>query len=463
MRGEEEANMSSRKNRKGWTRRDVLGALGRTAALGVLGTGVGPAVLRAGAATRDFNWRKHAGTSLRFCGWNELWSMAMDKKVAEFEQVTGIKLNWEHLPQDQNRQKVQTELTAKNKDLDLLWVAPHVEGVKYLRAGWLVPLDEFLGKPDLVPPDFDLQDFAPGFWNTCRMDGKMTTFPTVVEVACLMYRSDLLEKKGLKAPTTLEELEAAVAKLHDPPNVYGIVNRGTITQAPVTWSSYLYNFGGDYLDKNRQCAIHTPEAVRATDYYGRLHRQYGPPGITTLNWPESSSVIAQGKAAFTSDNNNWRNIYDDPEKSKVVGKMAYALFPRGPAGNTPGIWTAGPSISAYSEKKEAAWYFIIWSLSKANQLYTHLSGIAATRRSAWQSPRYKEQEKNPAWAEVTLKTMEMSSKGYSPEVVSVMEVRNRVGEVIVKALQGVTGDALRAEAAKACADITRILERTEKA
>ena len=143
--------------------------------------------------------------------------------------------------------------------------------------------------------------------------------------------------------------------------------------------------------------------------------------------------------------------------------MAYALFPRGPAGNTPGIWTAGPSISAYSEKKEAAWYFIIWSLSKANQLYTQLSGIAATRRSAWQSPRYKEQEKNPAWAEVTLKTMEMSSKGYSPEVVSVMEVRNRVGEVIVKALQGVTGDALSAEAAKACADITRILERTEKA
>jgi hypothetical protein len=59
--------------------------------------------------------------------------------------------------------------------------------------------------------------------------------------------------------------------------------------------------------------------------------------------------------------------------------------------------------------------------------------------------------------------MEMSSKGYSPEVVAVMEVRNRVGEVIVKALQGVTGDALRAEAAKACGDIQKILQVTEKA
>ena len=91
MRGEEVANMSSRGDVGRWTRRDVLGALGRTAALGVLGAGVGPAVARAGAASRDFNWRKHAGTRLRFLGWNELWSMAMDKKVPEFEELTGIR------------------------------------------------------------------------------------------------------------------------------------------------------------------------------------------------------------------------------------------------------------------------------------------------------------------------------------------------------------------------------------
>jgi multiple sugar transport system substrate-binding protein len=388
--------------------------------------------------------------------------MTMDKKVPEFEELTGIKLNWEHLPQEQNRQKTQTELTAKNRDLDLLWVAPHVEGLKYLRAGWLVPLEEFLGNPNLVPPDFDVKDFAPGFWQTCRMDGKQITMPTLVEVACLMYRRDLLEKKGVKVPTTLEELEAAAAKLHDPPNVYGIVNRGTVPQAPVTWSSFLYNFGGSYLDKDRHCAIHTPEALRATEFYGRLHRQYGPPGMTSLNWPESTSVAAQGRAAFTTDSNNWRNIFDDPQKSKVVGKVGYALFPRGPAGNTPGIWTAGPAISAYSEKKEAAWYFIAWALGKSSQLYSHLTGVAACRRSAWQSPRYKDQERDPAWAEVTLKTMEMSSRGYSPEVVAVMEVRNRVGEVIVKALEGVTGDPLRSEAVKACADIHRIIQRTEK-
>ena len=175
--------MSSREYEGLWTRRDVLGMLGRTAALGVLGAGAGPSVVRAAATSQDFNWRKHAGKSLRFLGWNELWSMTMDKSLPEFEQLTGIKLNWEHLPQEQNRQKVQTELTAKNKDLDLLWVAPHVEGLKYLRAGWLVPLDEFLGKPNLVPPDFEVQDFAPGFWQTCRMDGKQVTMPTLVEVA----------------------------------------------------------------------------------------------------------------------------------------------------------------------------------------------------------------------------------------------------------------------------------------
>lgn len=450
--------LPSEKTRPSRGRREFLRTLGRTSVLGTLAlTG---AATR--SAARDFNWRKHAGTTLRFLGWNDLWSMTMDKKVPEFEQLTGIKLQWEHLPQDQNRQKTQTELTAKNKALDLLWVAPHVEGLKYLRAGWLVPLDEYLSNSSLVPPDFDTADFAPGFWQTCRMDGKQITMPTLVEVACLMYRKDVLEAKGVAVPTTLEELEKAAAKLHEPPNMYGIVNRGTVPQAPVTWSSYLYNFGGSYLDRDRKCAIDRPEAVRATEYYGRLHRQYGPPGMTSLNWPEASSVFAQGRAAVETDSNVFRNIFDNPEKSKVSGKVGYAFFPRGAAGNTPGVWTAGPSISAYSEKKEAAWYFIIWALSRANQLYTHLSGVAASRRSAWQSPAYKDKEKDPTWADVTLKTMEMSSRGYSPEVVAVGEVRNRVGEVIVKALEGVTGDPLRAEAERACRDITRIMARTEK-
>lgn len=441
------------------TRRGFLRGIGRAGAAGLL-AGAVPA--RAGAAA-DFNWRKHTGTTLRFLGWNDLWSMAMDKKVPEFEKLTGIKLHWEHLPQEPNRQKTQTELTARNKDLDLLWVAPHVEGVKYLRAGWLVPLDEYLANASLVPPDFDVTDFAPGFWQTCRIDGKQITMPTLVEVACLIYRKDLLEAKGVKVPTTLEELEAAAAKLHEPPGVYGIVNRGTVAQAPVTWSSYLYNFGGSYLDRERRCAIDRPEALQATEYYGRLHRQYGPPGMTSLNWPEASSVFAQGRAAIETDTNGFRNIFDDPQKSKVVGKVGYAFFPRGPAGNTPGVWTAGPSISTYSEKKEAAWYFIIWALNGPNQLYTHLSGVAASRRSAWQSPAYREKEKDSAWAEVTLRTMEMSSRGYSPEVVAVGEVRNRVGEVIVKALEGLTGDRLKAEAEKACKDIQRIMARTEKA
>lgn len=444
----------------GCTRRQMLGTLGGATAIALAGAAGG---VRRVHAAQDFNWRKHEGTTLRFLGWNHPWSDLIDKRLPDFEQLTGIKVVLEKLPQEQNRQKTQTELTARNKDLDLLWVAPHVEGLKYLRAGWLAPLDEFLTKPGLLPPDFEQADFAPGFWQTCRMDGKQITMPTLVEVACLMYRKDLFEAKGVKVPATMDELEQAAARLHEPPGVYGIVNRGTVAQGPVSWSSYLYNFGGSYLDRERKCAVDRPEAVRATEFYGRLHRQYGSPGMTSLNWPEASSLFAQGRVAMQTDANNFRNTFDDPQKSKVVGRVGYAFFPRGLAGNTPGIWTAGPAISAYSGKKEAAWYFIAWSLSKPNQLYTHLAGVAASRRSAWQSSAYKEKEKNPAWAEVTLKTMEMSNRGYSPEVVAVAEVRNRVGEVVVKALEGVSGDRLQAEAQKACRDIERIMARTEKA
>jgi len=43
-----------------------------------------------------------------------------------------------------------------------------------------------------------------------------------------------------------------------------------------------------------------------------------------------------------------------------------------------------------------------------------------------------------------------------------MEFRNRVGEVLVKAIQGLTGDALKEEAAKADVQLQAILDRTEK-
>jgi multiple sugar transport system substrate-binding protein len=387
----------------------------------------------------------------------------MVDKLPEFENLTGIKVKWEMFPENQHRQKAPIELIAKNKDLDLLYVVPSVEGTQYYRAGWLHPLDGLLNDPAATPSDWDPADVSKGLVNACKIDGKQITWPASAECALFMYRKDIFEQKGVKVPRTLDEMEQVVAKVHEPPNLVGITSRGTAQQVVVPWSSYLRNFGGDYLTKDRKPAIASPGAVQSIEYFARLLRNYGPPGVTSFNWPEAQAMFLQGKAAVLTDGSSVSSGIEDPGVSRVAGKVGYAVFPAGPAGNTPSTWTAGLAISTFSEKKEAAWYFILWGLNKQNQIYTHARGLTVGRQSAWHAPEGLEVTKKiPDMVESTLKTFSMSDKTYNPAVVAVFEVRTRVGEVIVKALQGATGETLKAEAKKAEEDIVDIMARTEK-
>ena len=174
-------------------------------------------------------------------------------------------------------------------------------------------------------------------------------------------------------------------------------------------------------------------------------------------------MMAQGRAAIYLDSSAQRPNLEDPKQSKVIGNVGYALFPKGPTGVfNPWVWTSGQAISALSEKKEAAWYFILWGLSKEMQLYTQVKGIPSSRKSAWASPQVQEDRKKaPDWHEVVAKTTELSTHGINPPVVAVVEFRNRVGEVVLKAIQGLSGDALKAEAEKADKDLLEIMARTE--
>ena len=64
----------------------------------------------------------------------------------------------------------------------------------------------------------------------------------------LYYRKDLFQKAGLKVPTNFAELEAAAKKLNAD-GVAGIASRGKGAAAVTQLSSYVYNYGGLYLDK----------------------------------------------------------------------------------------------------------------------------------------------------------------------------------------------------------------------
>ena len=79
------------------------------------------------------------------------------------------------------------------------------------------------------------------------------------------------------------------------------------------FSSFLYSMGGDWFDADRKATINTPEALAAIDLYGTLLREYGPPGVLNMSWPQAVAIFAQGNAAMYTDASSIYANLLDPE------------------------------------------------------------------------------------------------------------------------------------------------------
>ena len=422
--------------------------------------------LASSAQAAQFNWQQFKGTQLRVLLNKHPWQAGIEPHLKDFEALTGMKLIAEVYPEDQFRAKTLVELTSGASSIDVFMTMPAQEGLKYMRAGWYQPVDEFLKDASLTAPDYNWNDFLDKTRDAMVAEGKLIGPPIQVENVALMYRKDVFQKYNVKVPTTLDELEAAAKALNgkamtdDGQPGFGIVNRGKRAAATSMFAGMLHAMGGTWLTPNREPAINSEEAIKALDMWGRLLRLYGPPGSENNHWYEASSIFSQGKAAMYTDANSLWPVIEDPQKSKVVGKVGYALFPRGPkghSGSTVAVWGLG--MPKTSKNQKAAWLFMQWATNH-DQVFKVQSekGVLGCRDSVWKDPKGK--AKVPAdLAESLAQGSKVGTPLWNPPVVAVAEVRDAVGAAIVTSIQG--GD-VRAAANKAAADMKRIMAETEK-
>ena len=185
-----------------------------------------------------------------------------------------------------------------------------------------------------------------------------------------------------------------------------------------------------------------------------------PPGVVKFNWYECSSAFSQGQIAMYYDGVNFANVWEDPTKSKVAGKVGYAVFPRGPGGQWAATFTPGMAISRFSRNKEAAWYFVQWSTNKPNFVRQMVAGVGVPRVSAWSAPEVKAKRKYPAdWYDAYLESLKIGRLGV-PEIVGVTEYRDIIGVAIEKAIEGADVKSVLEEAQR---EFQELLDKTEKA
>ena len=128
---------------------------------------------------------------------------------------------------------------------------PLQEGKLFAKNSYLADLSDKV-KAD---KDWDWSDFQSGPVQLHhRTRTRSSACPIITEQEVLYYRKDLLEKAGIAAPPkTLDELKAAAAKIEAAnPGVAGFVARTGKSAAVTQFSSFLYSFGGDFIDEQRQ-------------------------------------------------------------------------------------------------------------------------------------------------------------------------------------------------------------------
>jgi multiple sugar transport system substrate-binding protein len=257
--------------------------------------------------------------------------------------------------------------------------------------------------------------------------------PLVTEWQVLYYRKDLLAGAGLKVPANFVELEAAAQKLNSA-DVAGFASRGKGAAAVTQLSSYVYNYGGRYLE-NGVAVFDSKAAVDAIRFYGRMNGTHGPKGVTSMSWENIMPLFQAGKVAMWTDASVFYGQIVDPAKTQLgADKVGIANFPAGPKTNSPFIVTSwGMAIAKQSKKKDMAVRFLDWATSKELATKGMLANITMARSSVWEDKAVLAKI-NPGLVE----TRAFAAKnGYPldrPYMSAVGEARDLIGELVIESV-----------------------------
>ena len=434
------------------TRRQFLAG---TAALGA-GAALG---LRPAFAAVD--WKKYAGTTIEVNLIKSPRGDTLQKYQSEFEELTGIKVNSEQTPEQQQRQKAVIELASGKPSFDVIHISYHVQKRQFEKAGWLADLSPFLANPELTDPSLADSDFASAGLAFAK-DGKghYGAMPFSVDYWIVYWNKDLFAAKGIEYPTDFDQMVTAAEKLTDSSaGTYGFVARGLKNANVPVWTTFMLGYGKPSIDDAGNLLTDGPEAVEAAKLYTRLMTKSAPRGVTGFNWAECQSAFLQGKIGMWLDGVGFAPPLENPDLSRVVGKVGYGVMPKGPAAQAAATTGDGIGVTAGSAKKEAAYLYCQWAISKemGARLLQSGSGVPFRNSVLGDEAVRKGVTMPTGWIDAVAQSAPISQLCL-PVIIPVTEFRDTLGVALTNMLSGADPAA---ELKKATADFKPILEKSE--
>lgn len=332
---------------------------------------------------------------VRFVTWKPERPQVWEEAIRRFEEANpNLQVEREIGPHSSTEYHDLLTQKLKNRDpsvdvflMDVIWPP------EFAAAGWARPLD------DLFPPP-ERQDFLQGPILANTYGGKIYGFPAWTAAGMLYYRSDLLDKYNFQPPQTWNELVDQAEQILSGERQANHKLQGYSGQFKqyeglvCNMLEVIHSNGGQVLTADgRGSAFHSPQVIEAIRFVrDRIIGTLAPRGVLTYEEPESLALFVQGNALF---HRNWPYAWEranDPEVSRVAGKVGIARLPHFPGGQSTSIlggWQYG--ISAFSERADAAWRFISFMTGpEIQKLFALRESRAPTRLALYEDPEVRE-------------------------------------------------------------------------
>jgi multiple sugar transport system substrate-binding protein len=331
-----------------------------------------------------------AQTQLRFVSWRSEAAAVWQQLIAAFESShPGVKVVREVGPHSSTEFHDLVTQKLRNRDaamdvffMDVIWPG------EFAAAGWALPLDEFFSVAQQ-------KEFLAAPIAANRYQGGIYGVPLFVDAGMLYFRKDLLAKYQLTPPRTwpelVEQAKQVLARERDPYLTGYSAQFKQYEGLICNMMEFVMSNGGLLWDEaNLKSALASGAAKDAVRFVrDQIIRTISHRGVLAYQEPESLALFTQGKALF---HRNWPyawEIANDPERSKVAGRVGMMPLPSF-AGHqsvaTLGGWQMG--ISRFSRQPRLAWQFVEHMTSYAAQKQIAL----ATGRGPARAAVYQDRE-----------------------------------------------------------------------
>ena len=265
--------------------------------------------------------------------------MAMHVLKKQFESILGVPIQSRALSIDRLREEIIKNSTAKHSNYDIIacdlpWFGEMAEKGRFL------PLDNLISNTG-----FDTSDFHSEALASARYKGNQYGVPVQTTPDLLVYRRDLFESKGLKAPHTIDDTLIAAQTLHSRSrNVSGIAwnaargtplghtflfTMGAFGQPAINLRAIENGFDGEnVIGENFRPMFNTNAARQSAEYLLEL-LNYSPSSILSMSWYERARAYADGEVGMAYCATLLAPLFELNAKSPAYGVSEFLPHPCG--------------------------------------------------------------------------------------------------------------------------------------